>query len=289
MLGEQPREEPLALACLPTVACLSLIALHALACGFVLMLEVHLVVPLLFFPQLLLVLTALLGFLLFKLFFRNTGAAPSAAFGILSPCRITRTTEQGQNQEGSEQELHEAQVAGSYAIQTPLLNTMVYDRSLFLGPFGSNAKPLVLLSQRMSRLLYPIALFAACALVASCEKDNPSGVPPTGVNISVNINLPEYANLQVPGGWAYITGGSQGIIVYRINTDQFSALDRHCPYQPENLCRVTVDQSNVQARDTACCGSAYLLFNGSVSQGPSSFNLTQYQTNWNGTTLRIFN
>ena len=85
MLGEQPLEEPLALACLPTVACLSLIALHALACGFVLMLEVHLVVPLLFFPQLLLVLTALLCFLLFKLFFRNTGVSPSAAFGILVP------------------------------------------------------------------------------------------------------------------------------------------------------------------------------------------------------------
>jgi nitrite reductase/ring-hydroxylating ferredoxin subunit len=127
------------------------------------------------------------------------------------------------------------------------------------------------------------------SLFAACEKNKTTGVPPVGLDISININLPEYANLQVPGGWVYITGGSQGIIVYRYTQDQFTAVDRHCPYQSAELCRVTVDESNVLARDTACCGSAYLLFSGEVAEGPSATNLTRYNTNWNGTTLRIYN
>ncbi len=126
-------------------------------------------------------------------------------------------------------------------------------------------------------------------LLASCAKDQQTGVPPTSVNITLNVNLPEYIDLQVPGGWVYITGGSQGIIVYRKNTDEFEALDRHCPYLPQNLCRVHVDESNVVAKDTACCGSAFLLLDGSVTNGPSSFALTSYHTTWNGTTLRIYN
>lgn len=130
-----------------------------------------------------------------------------------------------------------------------------------------------------------LALLALCA----CKKDQQTGVPPTTVNISINVNLPEYTDLQVPGGWVYLTGGSLGLIVYRKNTDEFVALDRHCPYQPNNLNRVFVDESGVLAKDTAGCGSTFLLLDGSVTQGPSSFALTHYNTTWNGATLHIFN
>ncbi len=138
----------------------------------------------------------------------------------------------------------------------------------------------------MKRLLPFLALLL---LLAACRKEQTTGVPPTVVDFTVNINFPEYANLQVPGGWVYVNGGSRGIILYRKNQDQFVALDRHCPYQPENLCRVTVDDTQVLARDTACCGSAYLLDGGGVVNGPSSFGLRTYNTSFNGTTLRVYN
>lgn len=134
-------------------------------------------------------------------------------------------------------------------------------------------------------LFMPLALLA----VSSCKKENRTGVPPVALDVTLNINLPEYADLQVPGGWVYLTGGSQGLIVYRKSTDQFTALDRHCPYQPENLCRVYVDESQVIARDTACCHSAFLLQDGQPTNGPSSFPLTSYHTIFNGNTLRIYN
>ena len=127
---------------------------------------------------------------------------------------------------------------------------------------------------------------------SSCKKEQNTtagGVPFSQVDIQININNPAYNDLAVPGGWLYLTGGSRGIIVYRNTIDTFTALDRHCPYQPQDLCQVAVDSTEITARDTACCGSAFLIIDGSVTQGPSALGLQQYNTTFNGTTLRIFN
>lgn len=135
-----------------------------------------------------------------------------------------------------------------------------------------------------------IALLVALLTMAlSCKRDRPGGVPLTPVDISINVNNPSYVDLAVPGGWLYLTGGSLGLIVYRSSPDEFVAMDRHCPYQTEELCRVFVDDSEIIARDTLCCGSAFLITDGSVNQGPSALSLQRYNTSFNGTTLRIYN
>ena len=137
-----------------------------------------------------------------------------------------------------------------------------------------------------------ISLFAILLgglLFAACRKEQSAALPPTAVDISFNVNNPAYVDLAVPGGWIYITGGSMGIIVYRKTIDEFVALDRLCRYQTTENCRVIVDDSQVTATDTACCGSSYLILDGSVTQGPTSLGLIRYNTTFNGTTLRIFN
>lgn len=132
-------------------------------------------------------------------------------------------------------------------------------------------------------------LAASMVLWTGCKKDKPGGVPLNPIDISINVNNPGYADLAVPGGWIYLSGGSLGLIVYRAGTDEFIALDRHCPYQTADLCRVYVDDSQITARDTACCLSAYLITDGSVVEGPSALGLQRYNTSFNGTTLRIYN
>ncbi len=138
----------------------------------------------------------------------------------------------------------------------------------------------------------PAALLASTAalvlVLASCKKDRQDGVPLTGVDISINLNLPAYNDLMVSGGWVYLTGGSQGLIVYRFS-DEFVALDRHCPHQPENLCRVVMDEGGVTASDTACCHSQFSVLDGTVLQGPAATSLRRYNTTFNGTVLRIYN
>jgi nitrite reductase/ring-hydroxylating ferredoxin subunit len=137
---------------------------------------------------------------------------------------------------------------------------------------------------------FPALLLALIMLLGpGCRKDERGGVPLSLVDISINVNNPSYADLAVPGGWVYLSGGSLGILVYRSSPETFVALDRHCPYQPADLCRVFVDDSELIARDTLCCGSAFLITDGSVVQGPAALNLQRYNTSFNGTTLRIFN
>ncbi|MEZ4738908.1 MAG: hypothetical protein R2818_06010 [Flavobacteriales bacterium] len=134
-----------------------------------------------------------------------------------------------------------------------------------------------------------LALTAMLLMAAGCKRERPSGVPLTTVDISINVNNPSYADIAVPGGWLYLSGGSMGLIVYRSGPDSFVAMDRHCPYQSTELCRVFVDDSEIIARDSVCCGSAFLVTDGSVVEGPAALSLQRYNTSFNGTTLRIYN
>lgn len=134
-----------------------------------------------------------------------------------------------------------------------------------------------------------LLLAGTILLLAACKKEERGGVPLSPVDISINVNNPSYADLAVTGGWIYLTGGSQGIIVYRSSPETFVAMDRHCPYQPAEYCRVVVDESEIIARDTACCHSAYLIIDGSVTEGPAALPLKRYNTTFNGTILRIYN
>ncbi|MBK6551236.1 MAG: hypothetical protein IPG11_12650 [Flavobacteriales bacterium] len=137
----------------------------------------------------------------------------------------------------------------------------------------------------------PITALTAfcCVMLFGCKKDKPGGVPLTPLDISINVNNPAYADLAVPGGWLYLSGGSLGLIVYRAGISDFVAMDRHCPYQTSELCRVVVDDSEIIARDTTCCHSAFLITDGSVVEGPAALNLQRYHTSFNGTILRIYN
>lgn len=137
--------------------------------------------------------------------------------------------------------------------------------------------------------LWLFGLASVIAASPACKKEERGGVPYTLVDIQFNVNNPAYVDIQVPGGWVYISGGSRGIIVYRKTMDEFVALDRHCTYQPENVCQVHVDDTQVMARDTVCCGSGFLIMDGSVTQGPAAIALKSYNTTFNGSILRIYN
>ena len=77
-----------------------------------------------------------------------------------------------------------------------------------------------------------VCVFAG--LFQGCNSDDGtvSCVPNTIVNVSININLPLYSNLNNPGGWVYVDGataGSRGLIVVR-TASSFKAYDRNAPH-----------------------------------------------------------
>ncbi len=136
-----------------------------------------------------------------------------------------------------------------------------------------------------------IGLLIASLIVSACKKkkNNEEYIPYVYVDFTIAVSNPQFVNLNAVGGWVYVTGGSKGIIVYRKSNDEFGAYDRHCPYLPENACsQLNVSASGTTAIDT-CCGSEFLLVDGSVLKQPSSYPMLRYQTFFDGNLLHIFN
>lgn len=122
----------------------------------------------------------------------------------------------------------------------------------------------------------------------SCKKDKDE-IPSVYVNFYININSTQYIELNSVGGWVYLTGGSRGIIVYRLSMDEFVALERHCPYQPENSCGIVEVESSGMTLIDSCCGSTFIIIDGSLVSGPATRSLKYYNTSYNGSTLHIYN
>ncbi len=135
-----------------------------------------------------------------------------------------------------------------------------------------------------------VVLTLLSVLVLSCDK-NKSQIPNVYVDIYIDLTDPLYSDLQLPGNFVYITGGVNGIILYRSSSDEFNAFERTCPYDPD-CGKVTVDESSYTAIDTVCCGSEFsLLLDGTVTQGPSQFPLKSYYCSYdlNSNILHITN
>ena len=109
----------------------------------------------------------------------------------------------------------------------------------------------------------------------------------TGINFSIYPNTPEYQELNDIGGWIYLTGGQDGIIVYRLSLDEFMAYDR-IPIVSNDLCpdnRLIVDIPYIVDE---CNSQQYNILNGYNLNSDGS-HVYWYQTEYDGTMLRIYN
>ena len=139
--------------------------------------------------------------------------------------------------------------------------------------------------KRLKPLLVLFLIFLSC----SKNSENPNQIPYVSVSFSITPNSTVYNTLNVVNGWAYLTGGYRGILVYRKSVDEFMAFERACPNDWQNTkAQIVVDTSGITAYCPAC-KSKYVLYDGSVYQGPSHYPLKQYQTSYDGTNLYITN
>ena len=140
----------------------------------------------------------------------------------------------------------------------------------------------------MKSFIYLVSLVIILSVI-SCKKDTDNGIPITAVDIYLYTNNPSFVNLYAIGGWAYISGGVRGILVYRKSSSEFMAYDRNCTYQPSQPCATgVVDATNSLFVDT-CCLSKFSMYDGSVTQGPAVLPLKAYQTTYDGNVLHIYN
>ena len=113
--------------------------------------------------------------------------------------------------------------------------------------------------------------------------------PFVNVNENVNLDLPQYINLRVPGGWAYAPGGFQGLVIYNVDGNQFKAYDRLCPGENPSACSQMIVSNNLRLL-CPCDDSDYNILNGApLTSGATCFAQEYLVQNLNGSVLRITN
>jgi len=109
------------------------------------------------------------------------------------------------------------------------------------------------------------------------------------VNINIDLNLPEYSDLQVSGNSIFIKGGVEGIIIYHGIGNDYKVYDRNCSYEPSLSCS-KIDSVDAGIAYCGCCTSAFLLSNdASVLNSPALLPLKKYYWTFSGSQMHISN
>lgn len=135
-----------------------------------------------------------------------------------------------------------------------------------------------------------ILIYLSVIFLFGCTKNDKTNncFPFIPINLSVNLDLPEFLELRTPGNSKYIAGGQNGIVIYNINGTQFKAYDRACPNHITNCAPMEIE-NNIRLK-CSCDGVEYNILNGAPLSGDSTcFAKEYFVENLNGTVLRITN
>ena len=143
--------------------------------------------------------------------------------------------------------------------------------------------------------------FAIILLFGSCTKRSEEIIPDTFVDFVINLDSPQFIDLNAIGNSVIVTssyagqnsGGyrGHGIIIYRASQTEFYAFDRTCTFeegldQAVNL-NIPTDLSPI----CPACKSTYILpsLGYPDNDGPAIYPLRQYQTEFGGNTVWVYN
>jgi nitrite reductase/ring-hydroxylating ferredoxin subunit len=114
----------------------------------------------------------------------------------------------------------------------------------------------------MRELLFLLVL----VLFFSCEKnDTEDLLPKVPVDVTIDLNLPQYVDLNTPSGWAYTIGGNDGLKgIWIQNTGAgnppYKAFERACP---NNDCSAPMNFDGSLKLICSCDKSEYSIIDGS--------------------------
>ena len=142
---------------------------------------------------------------------------------------------------------------------------------------------------------------ALAITLSSCKKNKNDVIPDVYVDFTLDLNDPEFVNLNALGGadtidartnnWGISAAGynNNGIIIYR-GPDEFYAYDRTCPhdYVVNSLSiKVKIDFTLAVCPK---CGTTYALAaNGTPASGIGRYPLKNYRTSFDGRYVRVWN
>lgn len=135
-------------------------------------------------------------------------------------------------------------------------------------------------------LLFPL-FFTACSADDENRINNPN-LPDINFRIQLNLDLPEYNNLQFPGNsYATYNNGVKGIVIYNINNTQYTAFELSDPNHPPNECSA-MEVDGITAR-CSCEENEYNIITGELSEGEGQYTLKPYRIERRGNIIEVFN
>ncbi len=141
----------------------------------------------------------------------------------------------------------------------------------------------IITMRKLLLLFFIISIF-------SCEKNETNDIlPDVPVNITINIDLPQFLNLQTPTGYAETSGGIKGILVLNtgIGNPPFKAFDKACP---NNDCTSAMVFDGSLKMKCSCDDSEYSILDGSPQTSGNSHFAREYRVSQiNPSTLNITN
>jgi len=132
-------------------------------------------------------------------------------------------------------------------------------------------------------------LLVLLVFLFSCEKNDINDILPNrSVNVTIDLNLPQYINLQTPTGWAETSGGLRGILVLNTGlTPLYKAYERACP---NNDCSSPMIFDGSLKMKCPCDNSEYSIIDGSPQTAGNLHFAREYRVNQiNPSTINITN
>ena len=130
--------------------------------------------------------------------------------------------------------------------------------------------------------------FIICITIIGCTRED--DFPDIHVQKSIWITSPEYSHVYGNiWGWDTIPGGLGGIIFAQSTNNTFVAYDRACTFETTQDCTIFDTSTSLIFSCKECCGSKFVIADGSVSEGPSDQALKRYNTYFDGEYLYITN
>lgn len=158
------------------------------------------------------------------------------------------------------------------------------------------------MAQRSKIIFFLLTLIIPLTLT-SCKKSKYDVVPDVYVDFYLDINDITFKDLAAISNYVVITSqtpytgilgklvgyDNNGIIVYRLNLDEFNAYDRTCPYDFATSglsIKVNIDGFNAICPQ---CSTKYALYGwGTPTFGPGRYPLKNYKTNFDGQLVHIW-
>jgi len=147
-------------------------------------------------------------------------------------------------------------------------------------------------------------LFNSCSKSSNTSTAGAPFFPQVPVNITIQLNGPQYGALTFQQGWVYEGGGYKGLIIYHTINDVYVAYDRTCPVNPMDTCAyVSMDSSGIYfscskkhiigppctSTNAGICQSTFIPDNGFPRSGTAKVPLKQYVVKSDGNYLYITN